>query len=107
MLIKKYNQIVEQIVKVYAVRHFKELYDEELDDLWYSYHVDLMDYQWVNQWPVNISDGYYDLDDIILAEHLQIPCKCVQDYYDRMLERYQEGKEKDCNLYHYWKTIWK
>ena len=106
-MIEKYNQIVEEIVKAYAVRHYKELYDEELDDLWYQIYIDHMDYKWVNQWPVNISENYYSLDDIILAEHLQIPCKCLQDYNDRELERHQEGKEKDCNLYHYWKTKWK
>ena len=103
IMIEKYNQIVEEIVKAYAVRHFKELY--ELDYLWDQIYIDNIDYKWVNQWPVNISDEYYNLDDIILAEHLQIPCKCLQDYNDRELERHQEGKEK--NLYHYWKTKWK
>ncbi len=104
-MIEKYNQIVEEIVRAYAVRHFKELY--ELDNSGYQIYIDHMDYKWVNTWPVNIWDYYYNLDDIILAEHLRIPCKCLQDYNDRELERHQEGKEKDCNLYHYWENKWK
>lgn len=105
-MIEKYNKIVEKIVKTYAYRHYREIYDEDIDDISYKHYVDLMDYKWVLQWPVNINEEYYSLDDIILAEHLQIPCKCVQDYNTRELERYQEGKEKDCNLYRYWREIW-
>ena len=106
-MIEKYNQIIRDIVKAYAVRHYKELYDEELDDLGYRNYVDLHNYYWVEQWPVNINEEYYNLDDIILAVHLQIPCKCVQNYNQREYEMYQEGKEKDCNLYRYWREIWK
>ena len=105
-MIEKYNEIVEKIVKQYATRHYLELYEEEIDDISYNHYVDLMDYKWVYQWPVNINDEYYSLDDIILAEHLQIPCKCMQDYNARELERHQEGKEKDCNLFFYWMTKW-
>ena len=42
-MIEKYNQIVEDIVKAYAVRHFKELY--ELDDSGYQIYIDHMDYK--------------------------------------------------------------
>ena len=42
-MIEKYNQIVEEIVKAYALRHFKELY--ELDDSGYQIYIDHMDYK--------------------------------------------------------------
>lgn len=106
-MIKEYNKIIKKIVRAYVVRHFKELYNEELDEIGYNHYIDLMEYKWVLQWPINISEDWYDLSDIILAQHHQIPCKCLQDYLHRELDRYQKGTEEDCNLYNYWMTKWK
>lgn len=106
-MIEEYNQIVRSIVKSYAYRHYREIYNENIDDIDYVHYVDIHNYYGVDQWPVNINEDYYNLEDIILAEHLQIPCKCLKDYNERELEMYREGKEKDCNLFRYWKEIWK
>lgn len=103
-MIKKYNKIVTDIVSHFCKRYWKEIYKEEIQNADYKYSIDIMEYQWVALWPINISDDYYDLNDIILAEHLQIPCEIVREYNNRMLERNMDWKERDCNLYYFWQN---
>lgn len=98
-IIQKYNETIYEIVDNFARRFYKEIYDEDEDE----YEFDLMDYEGIKQWPIEIWEEYYSLDDIILAEHLQIPTKVVQNYNEYNLELYEQWKEKDCNLYSYYK----
>jgi len=88
-IIQKYNEIIYKIVDNFAKRLYKEIYNED------EYEFDFMDYQGIKQWPIEILGEYYSLDDIILAEHLKIPTKVVQDY--------NQWKEKNYNLYSYYK----
>ena len=44
-MIEEYNQIVERIIKSYAYRHYREIYDEDIDDISYNHYVDLMYYK--------------------------------------------------------------
>lgn len=105
-MIKKYNKIVTDIISNFCKRYWKEVYEQEIEYSDYKYSIDILEYQGIALWPINISDDYYALEDILLAEHLKIPCKCVRDYNHREYERHQEGKERDCNLCFYFDNIW-
>ena len=96
-MIKQYNKIVEKITKEYLNTLCLELYNEKLEDF------DIMDYNWVLQWPVNFSDMYFNLDDIILAYRHKIPWKIFLDYNDLCLECYENNKEPWINLFNYWR----
>ena len=99
-IINTYNKLIEQIVDKFATRFYKEMYWEEVDESYY----DIMTYIWINQWPVEISDLYLNIDDIIVSEMYQIPSQIFIDYYDLCLDSYTEKSEWPwINLYNYWR----
>lgn len=97
-MINEYNKITDQIVKAYLSKLSIEIYNEKLD------YYDLMEYEWINQWPVIFSDMYFNLDDIFLAYKFNIPWKIFTDYYYLTLESYEKKEEWPwINLYNYWR----
>ena len=102
-LIKEYNDIIKKIIDNFWVRYYKELYNEDYDER----DVRIIDYQWISSWPVEICDNYYSIDDILISEFHQIPCKIMQEWYDVNLENYENKDYIKINLYNYWrkKTI--
>lgn len=97
--IDKYNELIQKIVYWFAKRYYKELYNEkvEMDDY------RLMQYEWIFSWPVEISDNYFQIDDILIAELHQIPCKIIQEHYDKEYEAMQNDTRLWINLINYWR----
>ena len=98
-LIPKYNKLVEEIVYQFAQRYILELYQEPCERSDY----DIINYVGINQWPVEINDYYYDIDDILVAEMYQIPAKMIQDWYDISLMNYDNKDYLRINLYNYFR----
>lgn len=73
-MINKYNKIIEKIVDKFAKRYFKEIFNENEADY------RLMDYHWIPNM-LELNDMYLDINDILIAELYQIPCKIYRDYY--------------------------
>ena len=97
-MINKYNKLIEQIVDKFATRFYKEMYNE--DESYY----DIMNYVWINFWPIEISDLFLNIDDILVSEMHEIPSKIFTDYYDLCLDSYNEkNKWPWINLYNYWR----
>ena len=96
--ITKYNKIVEEIVWDFVKRVFKELTWEE-EPIKNDYRI--MDYQWINQGPVEVFDRYFCLSDIIICEAYQIPTKILFDYCDEELDAYMKDETLWINFYNY------
>lgn len=95
-MITEYNDLIEKIVKEFATRYYKELFNE--DDPDYR----LIDYEWINFWPLEISDEYYSIDDMLMTIKYDIPLKLVSEYYNKWLEAHLDNKELWINLYNYY-----
>jgi hypothetical protein len=97
-LITKYNKLIDEIVFEFLKRLYKE-------EPWVEEPIrsdyDLMEYQWVNQWPIFIFDRYISLDDIIMCEAHQFPAKSVIEYTDYEYERHMDWKERITNYYNF------
>lgn len=92
----KYNKLIEEIVFDFVKRYYKEIYQEEAE----RNDFDIINYVWINCWPVELSDMYLNIDDIIIAELYQIPCKIYTDYYNLCLDtEWKPG----INLYNYFR----
>lgn len=78
----KYNKLIETIVFDFVKRYYKEVYQEEAE----RNDFDIINYVGVSFWPVEISDMYLDINDILIAELYQIPCKIYRDYYNLCLD---------------------
>ena len=99
-MINEYNKLIEKIVETFANRFYKEMYNEER----WSY--DIINYIWINQWPVDVSDMFFNIDDIIVSEMYQIPSHIFTDYYNLCLDSYTEKSEGPwINLYNYWRKM--
>lgn len=99
-LITQYNQLIEEIVWNWYKRYSKEIYEQE-EDL-YKTDYRIMDHYKVNEWPVEINDRFFSLNDILLCEAYNIPCKYLQDYYDEDLEAHMKDETLGINFYNYW-----
>jgi len=99
--ITKYNNLIEDIFFEYA----KRLWIEE--KVWENRDYDLMDYQWVNQWPIELWDRYIDIDDLLICQANNFPANSLLDWCDYELDRYNKWEERKTNYYNYVKTIWK
>ena len=96
--ILKYNNLIQDIVKNFAIRYYNEWEDEkvEVDNTDYR----IINYAWINQWPVDICDMFFSIDDILIAEMYNIPIETFIEYYDLCLsKKWIPG----INLYNYWK----
>lgn len=91
----EYNKLIEQIVEEFATRYYKECFNEDETDY------RLMDYQWINQWPLEICDEFYCIDDILMTIKFNIPLKIVRERYNKNLDWYMEDKPLWINLYNY------
>lgn len=101
-MIEKYNKLIEQIVEDFATRYYKELFNEDKTDYY------LMDYQWINQGPLEICDEFYCIDDILMTIKYNIPLKIVRERYNKRLDLHMEDKELWINLYNFFrKTCYK
>ena len=96
MEIIKYNKLIETIVFDFVKRYYKEIYQEEAE----RNDFDIMNYVGINSWPVELSDMYLDINDILIAELYHIPCKVYSDYYSLCLDT--EWKPW-INLYNYFR----
>lgn len=95
-MINEYNKLIEKIVRKFAERFCKEEYNEDI-----AYY-DIMNYVWISQWPVEISDYYFNIDDILISEMYQIPSHIFVDYYNLCLDSYTDkNKWPWINLYNY------
>lgn len=95
-LITEYNKLIEKIVFDFAQRYYLELYQEPCQESDY----DIMNYVWINSWMIEISDCYYDINDILIAELYQIPIQIMQDWYYLRLE-----DKIDENLYNFHRKV--
>jgi len=59
-----------------------------------------MNYNWVLQWPVEFSDMYFSIDEILIAEKHNINWKIFVEYYELMQEN---NKWNFINLYNFWR----
>lgn len=100
-MIDTYNKLIEEIVWKWYIRYAKELYELEENQL-YKTDIRIMWYNWVLQWPVECSDRFFTIDEILLCEANNIPCRILQKYYDKRLDLHMENKELGINLYNYW-----
>ena len=108
-MIHKYNQIVINIARQFAI----DLYTEEgLIDEWnenYSSYSDPYDpyelncYKWVYVWPLEIWDRYINFDDILTMYANNFTAKSVLAYTDYGLDLSLEWKECKYNYYNYTK----
>ena len=96
--IKQYNQLIEIIVYDFVCRLYKE---EWIEDTVYKTDYRIMDYQGINQWPVEIWDRFLSIDDIIMCEKYKISTKLLIEYYDKWLEAYYDNKTLWVNFYNY------
>lgn len=102
-MINKYNKIIEEIVEEFAKRYYKECFNERK---YKDYR--LMDYQNINEWPLEICDEFYSINDILITIKYNIPLKIVREYYNKSLEAHMEDKPFWINLYNYFrKTCYK
>jgi hypothetical protein len=62
-----------------------------------------MDYKWVNTWPVEISDYYFPLEEILICENHKIPTKYLKEFYEDWLKASYENKSLGVNFYNYWR----
>lgn len=100
-LIQQYNNITEQIVKEFVKRYYKEIYDE--DEVDYEYDYRLMSFKLINSWPVEISNEFYSIDDILITLKHNIPLKIVQEYFNAWYEASLDNKPLWVNLYNFWR----
>lgn len=98
-MINQYNKLIEEIVKEFAKRYYKEIYDEEVERSDY----DIMNYVWISWGPVELNDMYLDINDILIAELYQIPCEIYKNYYYESLDAWMEWKTLWINLYNYFR----
>lgn len=80
--IKQYNEIVWEIVNKFAIRYYKEMFNETCTKE--DYH--LMNYAGINCWPIEICDMYLSLDDILMSELYQIRCQTITERYNEKLD---------------------
>lgn len=97
-MIEKYNEIIAQIVNEFSRRYYKECFNERK---YKDYR--LMDYQWINQWPLEICDEFYYLDDILMTIKHNIPLKVVRERYNKRLDLHMQDKELGINLYNFFR----
>lgn len=96
-MINKYNQIIEQIVDEFARRYYKECFNErEYKDF------QLMDYQGINDWPLEICDEFYSINDILITIKHNIPLQITRERYNKQLDAHMEDKIFWINLYNYY-----
>ena len=93
-IINEYNKLIKKIVDSFVKRFYKEIYEED------EYYYNIMNYVWINSWPVEVSDMYFSIDDIIISEAYWIPSKIFEDYYDLCLDTEWEPW---INLYNFWR----
>ena len=98
----KYNKLIEEIVWKWYIRYAKEVYELEENQL-YKTDIRIMEYNWVLQWPVECSDRFFTIDEILLCEANNIPCRILQEYYDIRLDLHMQDKELGINLYNYFR----
>lgn len=98
--LEKYNDIVVDIVYDFCKRYYKEVYDEEMEQIDWMHDIDIWEYKGILWDPINMWDYYFPFSDILMTEAYNIPCKIFQKYYDLCLE--YDG-EPWINLYNYWK----
>jgi len=96
--IQLYEASVHYLVEQFVNRWYREIYDEEA-------HITDYDIIWNERvwfWPISMNDGtYLDIDTIYVAEINNIPCKIVQEWYYKQIEK--EWDEIWPNLYNYWR----
>lgn len=97
--LKLYDSAFTALVKQFVYRYYKELYNEEPDELDY----DIMWWTDHGLWPININDMYLNIDEIYIAEANNIPCLVVENFYNDRLQAHYEWKELGVNLINYWK----
>jgi hypothetical protein len=61
-----------------------------------------MDYEWINQWPLEINDEYYSIDDILITIKFEIPMNIVRARYDLSLEANNKNKTLWINLFNFY-----
>ncbi len=111
-VILEYQKSVDQLVREFYRKYYFEPWEnteqnDTLFDMEYSYNVDLMKYHWT-LWPINITDYYWCIDDIIIALKYNIPEKILFKYYDESIEASMNNKPIWINLYNYYlKEKWK
>ena len=97
----KYNKLIDIIVYDFVKRYYKEIFQEKAEQS----DFEIMNYAGINSWPVEIQDMYLGIDDILVAELYQIPCKIYYDYYNLCLDT---DWKPWINLYNYFrKTCYK
>jgi len=96
-MIEEYNELIEKIVTAYISKLSKDIYNEEIE----PYDIDIMDYNGILQWPINFSDFFFSLDDILMAYKHNINWNIFIKYYDYNLECYTNEIEPRINLYNY------
>lgn len=101
-MIEKYNKLIKEIVQTFANRYLTEINEETTIADKYDY--DIMDYVWILQGPVECNDIYLSLDDILIAEMYNIPIAVIIDWYDYTYDDYINWKDKQINLYNYWRN---
>lgn len=94
----KYNKLIEEIVKEFWTRFYKEIFNQDFD----INNICIIDYQWIKHM-IEISDEYYSIDDILIAELYQIPIRIVQKHYNLGYEASLNDKPLWINLYNYWR----
>ncbi len=101
-MINKYNKIIEEIVKEFAIRYYKECFNERK---YKDYR--LIDYQGIKNWPLDICDEFYSINDILITIKYNIPLKIVREWYNKSLEVNYKWETME-NLYNFFrKTCYK
>ncbi len=101
-MINKYNKIIEEIVKEFAIRYYKECFNERK---YKDYR--LIDYQGIKNWPLEICDEFYSINDILITIKYNIPLKIVREWYNKSLEVNYKWETME-NLYNFFrKTCYK
>jgi len=97
--IDNYNKSIRDLVKQFFLRACKEEWTE-VEDTDFENFVEIMDYEWIHNWPIYFWDMYFWIDDIATAELHQIPFKIFEKYYRLCLEN---DWRPWINLFNYWR----
>lgn len=100
-IISKYLKYTELLIK-----RFYDIYYSEWEPIYWNE----WDIVWIQHgpWTVNISDEYWDINDIFVALNSKIDSKTLFDWYEYKLNFYSDNLEWHCtNLYTYNKKKWK
>jgi hypothetical protein len=61
-----------------------------------------MDYQGINDWPLEICDEFYSINDILITIKHNIPLQITRERYNKQLDAHMEDKIFWINLYNYY-----